>query len=247
MKKNLLVLSTIVFCACALVTIPAFSVNQERGTISVNTTSYREVTPDTAEISFAVITTDNKSMQTATKNNKEITDKVYAVLNKLINKENGDYIKTSDFNCAPKYSYNNSKRVFENYEVSNRIIVHTKSIDVVGKMIDSSINSGATNVDSLNFSLSNSDAQCDELIVNTTKKAYNRATAIAKTLNHTLDGIQSFSSSCNSNNSQTPKFYMAKNMLAATADAVESSGVGAPISGGVIKLNANVNVNFYVK
>ena len=40
---------------------------------------------------------------------------------------------------------------------------------------------------------------------------------------------------------------MAKNMLAATADAVESSGVGAPISGGVIKLNANVNCNFYVK
>ena len=83
----------------------------ERGYISVNTSANTEIAPDVAEISFAVQTTDNKSMQKATQMNKEISDKVFAELKSMINTQNGDYIKTSDFNASPIYNYVNSKRV----------------------------------------------------------------------------------------------------------------------------------------
>jgi uncharacterized protein YggE len=77
----------------------------------------------------------------------------------MLNTQNGDYIKTSDFHAAPVYTYSGNKKNLDKYEVSNRVIVHTKSLDKLGNMIDKAIESGATNVDSLNFSVSNYESE----------------------------------------------------------------------------------------
>lgn len=220
---------------------------KDKGYISVNTSAESEVAPDLAEISFAVKTSDTKSMQKASAANKEISDKVYAELKAMINPAAGDYIKTSNFNAQPIYSYSNSKRNFEKYEVSNQVIVHTKSIDKIGKMIDNAINAGATNVDSLSFSLSNYDSQCDELISKAAQKAYKRANILAKAVNSTVFGINNINTSCSTDGNRQPRLYMAKNMLAATADAGPETASGMSISNGVIKINANVNASFFVK
>lgn len=230
----------------ACITTQASEENKNRGYISVNTTADMELVPDVAEISFAVKTSDTKSMQKATALNKEISQKVYDELKSMINPATGDYIKTSDFNASPVYSYSGQKRNLDKYEVSNRVTVHTKSIDKIGKMIDNAINSGATNVDSLNFSLSNYDSKCDELIAKAGKKAYNRATGLAKVMNTSILGINNINTSCGSNGGNYPRVFMAKGMLSsAMADNAESAGVS--ISNGVIKINANVNASFYVK
>lgn len=220
--------------------------HSEKGIISVNTTANKEIAPDTVEISFAIQTNDTKSMQKATVMNKEISDKVLAQLKSMINTKNGDYIKTSDYSARPIYSYSNAKKSFDKYEVSNRITVHTKSIDKVGQMIDNAITAGATNVDNLSFSLSNYDSQCDELITQAAKKAKSRADFIAKNLSSSIIGISTLSTSCNSNNSSSPRLYMAKNMISEIASDSAVMG-GTSISDGVIKVTANVNASFYVK
>ena len=222
---------------------------KDRGYISVNTSSEAEVAPDVAEISFTVKTSDTKSMQKATAANKEISDKVHAELKALINPATGDYIKTSNFNATPVYTYTNSKKNFDKYEVTNRVMVHTKSIDNVGKMIDKAITAGATDVDSLSFSLSNYEAQCDDLIANATKKAYNRANTLAKIMNTSVLGVSSLNTSCSTSGSSQPRMYMAKAMLSAVADSVnsETANTGMSISNGVIKINASANASFFVK
>ncbi len=220
---------------------------KERGYISVNTSADAELAPDVAEITFAIKTSDTKSMQKATAANKEISDKVYSELKSMINLSAGDYIKTLNFSASPIYSYSNSKRNFEKYEVSNSVVVHTKSIDSIGKMIDRAITLGATNVDSLSFSLSNYEAQCDDLIAKATKKAYNRANILAKIMNTYVSGVSSLNTSCSANNGSQPRFYTAKNMLSAVADSSSESASGMAISNGVIKINASVNASFFVK
>ena len=178
--------------------------------------------------------------------NKEISDKVFAQLKSMIDIQNGDYIKTSDFSANPVYSYLNSKKNFEKYEVSNRVIVHTKSIDKVGFMIDKAIEAGATNVDNLSFSLSNYESQCNDLIAIATKKAKTRAEVIAQALGTSINGISNISTSCSTNNYNPPRLYMAKNMIADVASESVSAG-GVSISNGVVKVNANVNAGFFVK
>ena len=250
MKKSLIITSilSLLIGSAGLSTYAVATDNnmKERGIITVNIDTNTEIAPDVAEIAFTVKTSDTKSMQKATSENKIISDKVYATLKAMINAQNGDYIKTSDFNAVPIYSYSGNKRTLDKYEVSNRVIVHTKSIQNIGKMIDNSIISGATNVDSLNFSVSNYDAQCDELLASASKKAYSRANLLAKSMNSYVTGISSVNSSCSTNNTyRQPRLYMAKNMLADAAGSSQDEGMA--ISNGVIKLNATVNATFFVK
>ena len=249
MKKTLVAVSVLSLLAGGtLLSCQAINaVNPEKGYISVNTSANTEVAPDVAEISFAVQTSDTKSMQKATQLNKEASDRVYAILSSMLNSSNGDYIKTADYSASPIYTYSGSKRNLDKYEVSNRVIVHTKSIDKIGKMIDKAIEAGATNVDNLAFSVSNYDAQCNELLAIATKKAQTRASFLAKNLSTSLDGVRTFDVSCNANNYGSTRMYMAKNMLSAVADAEAAGSTPTTISKGVVKIIANVNASFFVK
>ena len=220
--------------------------NADKGIISVSTTANTEIVPDVAEISFAVQTNDSKSMQKATSINKEISDRVIEQLKSIINCNNGDYIKTSDFSANPVYSYNNSKKTFERYEVVNRIVVHTKNTDKIGHLIDEAIAAGATNVDSLTFSVSDYESQCNELLGIATKKAKVRAEAVAASLSTSLSGISNISTSCSVNNYNHPRLYTAKNMIADTASEAGSTSI-TPISSGLVKIFVSVNASFVVK
>ena len=248
MKKNISMLLILSLVLASSLASQAIAINNnDKGVVSVQTTESMEVKPDMAEIAFTVKTFDVKSMQLATNENKIIADKVFAELNNLINRENGDSIKTSDFSANPVYSYSNSKKIFEKYEVSNRVIVRTKSIDKIGTMIDKAIHAGATNVDSLSFSVSNTDSQCDDLIKKAVKKAKTRANSVAEALSTSIAGVSNITTSCSANNYNPPRLYMAKNMIADVAGTESVGSSATSISDGSIKINANVNANFFVK
>jgi len=219
----------------------------ERGYISVNTSAESEIIPDIAEISIAVQTYDNKSMQKATLQNKEISDKVIASLKSMINTANGDYIKTSNFSASPVYNYNGNKKVLDKYQVSNSVVVHTKNINKVGTMIDKSIELGATNVNSLNFSVSNYENQCNDLITTASNRAKARANAAAKTVPVTISGIKSLDVSCSANNSYRPQYRLMKSNLMMADGAAPEAAQSTTIEQGTVKIYANVNASYYVK
>lgn len=239
-----------VFLVTPLSLLPAGAVassnSSDKGYIAVSYTSEKEVAPDTVEISIAIRTDDKKSMQEATRKNKEISDKIYAYLKSSINTSVGDYIKTSNYSAAPIYSYNSGKKNFDRYEVSNNIIVHTKSLDKISTMIDKSLTLGATNVDSLNFSLSEKDAQCTELLVAATKQARQRAVTVANAAGTTITGIKSIDTSCSVNNNYAVPQY--RNMLMAKGAMMDSAeSAPAQIEPGIVRIYSTVNANFYVK
>ncbi len=218
----------------------------ERGFVSVSTSANTELPPDIVEINIAVQTEDAKSLQKATEENKLISDKVYSELSSMINTQNGDFVKTANFNASPVYSYKNNKQNLIKYEVSNNVIVHTKNIKDAGKMIDKSIASGATNINNISFSISSYDKQCDELLSIAAKKAYTRAGILASSAGNTLNGIKNINGSCSTSSAMPQYRMLAKNMsMAASADAAAEGS--SPIQGGVIKLFANLNASYFVK
>ncbi len=244
--KKFLISAAIVGLALGCASVQAISESIERGYISVNTSANAELAPDVAEISIAVKTYDNKSMQKATLQNKEISEQVIATLKSMIDTSKGDYIKTADFSATPIYSYSGNKRNFDKYQVSNSIVVHTKSIDKIGTMIDKSIVLGATDVNSLNFSVSNYEAQCNDLLTLAAKKASARANAVAKTVPTTLSGIRSMDVSCSTSNSSRPQYKMLMANRAMMMDS-EAAGSSTTIESGVIKVFANVSATYFVK
>lgn len=244
--KKFLISAAIIGLALGCASVQAISEAIERGYISVNTSANAELAPDVAEISVAVKTYDSKSMQKATMQNKEISEQVISTLKTMIDTSKGDYIKTADFSATPLYSYSGSKRNFDKYQVSNSIVVHTKSIDKIGSMIDKSIALGATDVNSLNFSVSNYETQCNDLLTIAAKKAYTRANAVAKTVPTTLAGIRTMDVSCSTSNTSRPQYRM---LMSNKAMAMDAEGASAPttIESGVIKVFANVNATYFVK
>lgn len=249
MKKLAALLLLAVISTGSLAYAATVTTTPERGYISVSTTANTEVAPDVAEISIAVETYDTKSMQKATKENKEISDKVYAELKSMINPANGDFIKTADFNATPLYTYSsNNKKSFDKYQVSNSIIVHTKSIEKVGTMIDKAISLGATNINNLSFSVSNYEKQCNDLLSIAAKKAATRVNILAKASNQTLAGIKSMDTNCSTNSSSRVQYrFLAKNMAAMDSAAGATAESSVPIQGGLIKIYANLNASYFVK
>lgn len=244
--KKFLISAVIVGLALGCASVQAISESIERGYISVNTSANAELAPDVAEISIAVKTYDNKSMQKATLQNKEISEQVITTLKSMIDTSKGDYIKTADFSATPIYSYSGNKRNFDKYQVSNSVVVHTKSIDKIGTMIDKAIALGATDVNSLNFSVSNYEAQCNDLLTLAAKKASARANAVAKTVPTTLSGIRSMDVSCSTSNSSRPQYKMLMANRAMMMDS-EAAGSSTTIESGVIKVFANVSATYFVK
>lgn len=244
--KKFLISAVIVGLALGCASVQAISESIERGYISVNTSANAELAPDVAEISIAVKTYDNKSMQKATLQNKEISEQVISTLKSMIDTSKGDYIKTADFSATPIYSYSGNKRNFDKYQVSNSVVVHTKSIDKIGSMIDKAIALGATDVNSLNFSVSNYEAQCNDLLTLAAKKASARANAVAKTVPTTLAGIRSMDVSCSASNSSRPQYKMLMANRAMMMDS-EAAGSSTTIESGVIKVFANVSATYFVK
>lgn len=220
-----------------------------KGTLNVSYTAEKEVSPDTVEISIAVKTEDKHSLNAAANKNKEISDKVYAYLKSNIDAKNGDFIKTSNYSARPVYYYKDGKRYLSKYEVSNNIIVHTKAIDRISTHIEKSLNLGATNVDSLNFSLSEKDKECSALLEKATKEVRSRANVVAVAAGTAIAGIKAIDVTCSLNSPSVPRYrnmLMAKNAMSdSSAETVVDNGV--QIEPGVIKVYSTVNANFYVK
>jgi len=248
MKKVLLLaIVSAVVLGCASTQAITTNTNIERGYISVNTTANAELAPDVAEVSIAVQTYDNKSMQKATLQNKEISEKVIAELKAMINTANGDFIKTTDYNASPLYSYSGNKRTLDKYQVSNSVIVHTKSIDKVGAMIDKAISLGATNVNSLSFSVSNYENECNNLLELASKRAKTRAEAVAKAVPAQIAGIRTMDVSCSANNAVRTQYRLMKSNMMMDAAGAAPEAASTSIESGVVKIYANVNASYFVK
>ena len=115
-------------------------------------------------------------------------------------------------------------------------------------MIDKAISLGATNVNSLNFSVSNYDAQCEDLLGIAAKKAIKRANAVAKAVPTTVTGIRTMDVSCSANNNYRTQYrFMKSNMMTMDAAGAEPEAAATSIESGVIKIFANVNASYFVK
>lgn len=248
--KKLLLAVAVLGLAAGLAATSVNAAEDTRGYVTVATSANTEVSPDVVEINISVKTKDSKSLQKATAENKEISDKVYNAIKGMIDTTKGDYVKTSDFNATPVYRYSNSKQIFDRYEVSNSVIVKTKNIAQAGDIIDKAISLGATNVNDLVFSISNYDNQCNDLIAVAAKKARTRGDIMAKSAGSYITGIKSMNASCSTSQNRPVQYrLMAKNVAlsAGSADAAAPEMSSTPIQGGIIKIYANLNTSFFVK
>lgn len=239
MKKTLISsLSVLLLIVFVSLSTTAETVEKDKGYISVNESVTKEVSPNQAEISIGIETSD-RLLQKASTDNKNISNKVFSSLKSLLGAN--DYIKTNNYSAKPEYFYTkDNKKVLDKYVVSNTVTVKTKNIELVSKLIDTAIAQGATNVENLQFSATDVDCSCNEALAELTKKAYTQAGSVAKSINSQITGVKSINATCNLDNGPRPMYGM---MMKSAMDNVAAT----PIESGKIKIYANVDASFYVK
>ena len=242
MKKSLvLFFSIIAMCVIGF----SSCVFAEGAYITTNATSQVELPPDVVDFDVEIITTSKDSMDKAIAENKNISSKVYENLKKITEKNTGDSLRTSSYSATSTYRYNNGKKIFECYQVTNKVKVHTKNIANVGSMIDKAMADGASSVSNISYNVSNYETECNKLLAEASKKAKEQAVSIAKSIGSEIIGVKSIEGSCSMSgqNNIMPRLMMAK----AETYSADTESASTNIEVGTMTLNARVNANFYLK
>ena len=177
--KFVLISIGLVLFAAALYQYRPVSNNYTR--VTVVGESQTDVPPDTALVSFSVVT-QNAQAVTAQQENAR---KIEAVMKALQDASAGakQDVKTSNYNLTPEQDYSsNGLPKIVGYEARNTITVTTDNLNQVGALIDAATKAGANSVEGISFVLRDDSTKRGDALGTATKQALAKAEAIAQSL-----------------------------------------------------------------
>lgn len=140
-----------------------------------------KIAPDTAVITFSVVTQNSQAL-TAQQENARKSEAVKTAVEAITANAKPE-IKTSDYNLSPQQDYSGDRPKISGYEVRNTVSISVSDLNQVGAVIDAATKAGANSVEGIAFVLrENSPAQGDALAL-ATRQAMTKAEAIAQSLN----------------------------------------------------------------
>jgi uncharacterized protein YggE len=195
-----------------------------------------QVEPDRAHINLGV-TTEAPSAEEAQIKNANNMRNILAALGELGIKD--DAIETSYFNVYPVYRYDQERgNQLTGYRVSNTVSVTLDKLSMVGEAIDSAIKAGATNVDSVNFTLADEKPWLNEAMVLAVENARKKAELLASAAGVKLGPVMIIRDP----STQFQPYSMGKEMrMMAMAAAGDASSV-TPIAPGKLEIRAVVEM-----
>jgi uncharacterized protein len=241
MKQRLAILTAVVFLVALLAigTVSAADTSSDH-TITASGTGSVIGTPDRAQISLAV-ETENIDVKVAQAENAAIMTKVMDALKAAgIPK---DALKTTGYNIYPVYD--DSKfpigQKIKAYRVTNTLTVTLHDVSRTGEVIDIGVANGINQANSIQFLLSDEQAQVlrTEALKEATDRAAADAQTVAKSLGVNISGVKTADVS----QGYTPVLFQnyAKSDMASGAAPVPT-----PIQPGDITVTATVTVTYLI-
>lgn len=178
-KIGLLVLALGVFAAALLVYRPQ---PNKLTRVTVLGDSQTKIAPDTAVISFSVVTQNSQAVN-AQQENARKSEAVKKAVDE-ITQSSGAEIKTDEYSLSPEQDYYSGKMPkILGYEVKNSVTVSIKDLTRVGAVIDAATKAGANSVEGIRFVLGDASPAHGDALALATKQALAKAEAIARSLN----------------------------------------------------------------
>ena len=205
-------------------------------TISVSGEGVIEVAPDRATISVGVVTRDKIASKVQNDNARIANEIIKSVAALGIDKKN---IRTGNYSFHQFYRQENNKRVADGYEANNTVTIIVDDLNLVGKIIDTSLSHGANNIDALEFGIKNKSNLQNEAIRLAVRDARAKAEVVAAELGKSIIGVKNVSVNYGTISApRANKFAMAE--MSMEMDAA------TPIESGTLTCSANVHVEFEI-
>lgn len=235
MKKTVHILTLV--CALFLMSCSAaFAAPQQetpRPTLSIDGQGTGTAAPDMATVTIGV-TTQGKDAAKAQNDNAWVSNQIQAAVRGLGIEEKD--IQTRNYSFYPNYSTDKDHRnEVTGYTVNNSVIVVVRDIKLTGKVIDAALSNGANEINSLDFSASDTKAVRKVALLNAVQDARDKADIIAKGLGKRIVGIQNVSESTG---------YIETRRFGANMLMADAKSAATPIAPGSLSLTANVHIDF---
>lgn len=161
--------------AAALCSFAAFAqVGPRRAVVRASGEGVVAIKPDQAKVSVGV-TTQAQTAQEAGDQNAAATSKVLGELRGLLG-ANAD-IRTLNYSLSPRYEGNPAR--LAGYTANNTIQVTVSDLNLPGRVIDTAVQAGATNISGISFSLKDPQPARIQALWMATMQARAEAEAIA--------------------------------------------------------------------
>ena len=196
-------------------------------------------TPDRAQVTFSV-QTENTDVKLVQADNAVRMAKVHDALIALgIPK---DALKTTGYNIYPVYEESTGILTpkIKTYRVTNSLTVTLHDVNRTGEVIDTAVANGINQADSIQFMLSDEQAQVlrTEALKEAVSRAKSDADTISAAMGTTITGVQRAETS----SGYTPVYFQNYAMDSASG----KSAAATPIQAGDITVSATVTVTYTI-
>lgn len=145
-----------------------------------------EKDPDQTTIQFTILT-NAKTSEEAQNQNAMITSRVYqSFLSDGLERKTW---KTVQMNLSPQYDYSSSKAKLIGYQMVHRVMMVLPGTDRAGKIVNMLVDSGVTNIDSIQFGLQDPKAAQREALAAATRDAKEKAQIMAASSGAVITGV----------------------------------------------------------
>ncbi|HEY8562849.1 MAG TPA: SIMPL domain-containing protein [Pyrinomonadaceae bacterium] len=177
-KFVLIALGLVIFAAALYLYRPPAPSNYTR--VAVTGEAQTDASPDTALVSFSVVTQNAGAVAAQQENAR----KIEAVM-KALESAGGarQEIKTSNYQLTPEQDYSSGGMPkIVGYEARNTVTVSTDRLDQTGALIDAATRGGANSVEGISFNLRDDSRSRGDALGTATRQAMAKAEAIAESL-----------------------------------------------------------------
>lgn len=198
-----------------------------------------EVPPDGASLVLGV-EADGETAEEAQAKNAEAMRRVQAALQRLGIRE--DQMKTSGFTLHPLRRWEKERQAerLVGYRTSSRLTVTVRELNRLGSILDAAVKAGATNVEGIDFYLSEAAARRDEALAKAVEDARHKAEILSRAAGVRLQEVRAISDSS----------FEVVRPLRYLAEAQEAGGAGnaeTPVFPGTVRIKARVQMVFALK
>ncbi len=236
MNKKLITLT-----AAALLMISSMNAQAEeapRRALTVSGSATVTAKCDTAEI-YLTVETESANVKTASRDNAQT---MTAVKNAVIAAgADATKIETQDYNVYPQQTYDSKGKLkARTYKCTNSMKLVVSDLQKTGSVIDAAVEAGANNIDSVNFSVSQTEAYKDEALQKATADALRKARIMAGTLGRSIVNVISV----NENNVTVRPYRIMAAKLSMDANAMNRETT--PVEAGDTQMESSVTVVFEI-
>ena len=240
MKKSII---TILAAGVLLSSCSIQQDNYSKRTVSVSGTGSVTVEADTATIILSVITKGKDVAETSAENANKMTAVQDAIKSKGIQKE---CISTQNYSVFQESHYDNKtgKQVYDDYRVTNQVKILVKKIGMAGEIIDLALKSGANQLSSLTYGVTDTEIAKKQARSLAISQAQESANLLAGASGAKLGKVLSISEH---SDYSYPRARLLKASAVANADMALEEAAPTPISGGSSTVTITVDAVYQLK